>query len=86
LYGRLPECVRLWRAKELLSLKGCSVVSHTEINQQTKQAYLGTGLAVVRLLAGVHALVDGQSGTLNELLATVRVVTDVRSVSCVNTF
>jgi hypothetical protein len=47
---------------------------------------LGTGLAVVRLLAGVHALVDGQSGTLNELLATVRVVTDVRSVSCVNTF
>ena len=45
---------------------------------------LGTGLAVVWLLASMHTLVDGQSGTLNELLTAVRIIADMWPVSGVN--
>lgn len=50
------------------------------------EAYLSTSLAHVRLLSRVDALVDCQSGTLNELLAAIGEVAYVRTDATVNTF
>lgn len=46
--------------------------------------YLAASLAHVRLLAGVHARVHGQSGTLDELLAAAGMIADVRANSAVD--
>ena len=48
--------------------------------------YLSTTLTHVRLLAGVDALMDGQRGSLDELLAAVGVVANVRADAAVDTF
>lgn len=48
-------------------------------------AYLGAGLAVMWLLASVRPLVDGQGRPLNESLAAVFEVAEVRLVAAVDT-
>lgn len=49
-----------------------------------KITYLGTSLAVVRLLASVHSLVDSQGRSLNEHLSAAGPVADVRSDTAVD--
>ncbi len=47
--------------------------------------YLATSLALVRLLARVHAGMHGQSGALDELLSTSRIIAHVRTNTAVDT-
>lgn len=49
-------------------------------------AYLSAALAHVRLLAGVDTLMDSQGRTLNELLATGRIVADVGTNAAMDAF
>jgi hypothetical protein len=49
-------------------------------------AYLSAALAHVRLLAGVDALMDSQSRSLDELLTAVGILTHVRADATVDTF
>jgi hypothetical protein len=46
--------------------------------------YLSASLAHVRLFTGMNAHMHSQRGSLNELLAAVRVVTNVRPNTAVN--
>lgn len=50
------------------------------------KTYLSASFAHVRLLTGVDTLMDCQGRTLNELFATVGIITDVRADTAVNTF
>ena len=50
-----------------------------------RKTYLSTSFTHMRFLASVDALMDGQSRTLNKLLATVRVLAHVRSNTAVDT-
>jgi hypothetical protein len=72
-------------ARELESLKGWSVLVGA-LSCQGWESYLSTSLAHVRLLSGVHALVDSQRGPLDELLAAVGVVAHVGANATVDTF
>jgi hypothetical protein len=49
-------------------------------------AYLGARLTMMRLLAGVHSLVNSKGRSLDELLVALGIVTDMRSDSCMDTF
>jgi hypothetical protein len=49
-------------------------------------AYLAAALAHVRLFASVYTLVDCQRRTLDELLAAVGIIADVRPYAAVNAF
>ena len=60
--------MRLWRAKELESLKGCLLVENqykistrVESESVSWHLYLSALLTEVGLLASVNTLVDGQS-------------------------
>lgn len=64
------------RIAERLCSKSASP-SHASLLYRLR-AYLATALAHVRFLTGVDPLVDCQSGPLDELLAAVREVADVR--------
>jgi hypothetical protein len=77
--------MRRWRASELESLKGFAMLE-MHASQKIRGTYLATSLAHVRLLAGVDALVHGEGGALDELLAAVRVVAHVRADAAVDTF
>jgi len=62
-------------------------VNATVASQRAAVAkWLAASFTLVRLLPGVHALVDGERGPLNELLAAAREVADVGSHAAVDTF
>ena len=65
-----------------------SLVEGNKGNQggRGQRAYLSTTLTHVRLLASVDTLVDRQGGTLDELLAAVGVVANMRADAAVDTF
>lgn len=81
MYGRLPEWMRRWRAKELLSLKGYTGMLDifVFVGPVSCQTNLATSFALVGLLAGVHPLVDCECRPLNKLFAAAGIVADVRS-------
>lgn len=47
---------------------------------------LGTSFAMVRLLSCVHAFVNSQGRSLDKLLATSRIITNMRSEAGVDSF
>lgn len=49
-----------------------------------ESSYLAATFAHVRLLAGVHTLMDGQGRPLDKLLAAVGVLADVRTNAAVD--
>lgn len=51
-----------------------------------KNSYLAASLTHVGLLASVNTLMNGQGRTLNELLAAVWVIANMRADAAVDTF
>jgi hypothetical protein len=80
--------MRRCRARELLSLKGCDASSVVTLIAQAEGygLYLAASLALMRLLARVHTLVNCESRSLNKLFPTTREIADVWPDTTVDAF
>ena len=82
--ARMYPSMSSQRARVTERLRGALAAIHRRM--RTQSSHLSTPLAHVRLLSRVHALMDRQCRALDELLAAVGVVADVRTDAGMDSF